>query len=77
MEMVETIETYVDLAVCDMCGSQGPHCCQKFRDRLVVHHTTYKGRPVQIITLPENDPIPANGVLMRLDPPDCCLTVWC
>ena len=72
---MEATEIYVDLSVCDMCADQGPECCQRLQGRLVIHQATYKGRPVRIVALPEDEPIPANGVLMRYDPPDCGLTV--
>jgi hypothetical protein len=72
----ETLETYVHLAVCDVCSTQGPHYCRQAGDRLAVHQASYKGRPVQILTWPGDEAIPVQGVLMRRDPVACSLTVW-
>jgi hypothetical protein len=81
---MEADEIYVDLLICDQCSEhsehgehseQGPECCKRLQGHLVIHQATYKGRPVKIIALPDDEPIPANGVLMRYDPPNCGVTV--
>jgi hypothetical protein len=72
---MEADEVYVDLLVCDECSERSPECCSRLQGRLVVHQVTYRGRPVKIIALPDDEPIPANGVLMRYDPPNCGVAV--
>lgn len=74
MEPVEPEETYVSLAVCDLCGNQPQYCLQA-QDRLEAHTVEINGRPVCILTLPGEEVIPMCCVLMRRDPPYCSLTV--